>query len=76
MQAEYRQRREQLMSKIGTGIAIFAVRRWQLCITMLNMLSDRTVIFYLTGFNEPEAVAILMPDHQEHRFVLFVQQGT
>jgi len=29
--------------------------------------------FYLTGFNEPEAVAVLAPHHQEHQFVLFVQ---
>ncbi|MER3590227.1 MAG: Xaa-Pro aminopeptidase, partial [Mastigocladus sp. ERB_26_1] len=29
--------------------------------------------YYLTGFNEPQAVAILAPHHPEHRFVLFVQ---
>ncbi|NEO24533.1 aminopeptidase P N-terminal domain-containing protein, partial [Moorena sp. SIO4A5] len=29
--------------------------------------------FYLTGFNEPEAVVVLAPHHEEHRFVLFVQ---
>jgi Xaa-Pro aminopeptidase len=29
--------------------------------------------YYLTGFNEPEAVAVLAPHHEEHRFVLFVQ---
>lgn len=29
--------------------------------------------FYLTGFNEPNAVAVLAPHHEEHRFVLFVQ---
>lgn len=29
--------------------------------------------FYLTGFNEPNAVAVLSPTHKEHQFVLFVQ---
>jgi Xaa-Pro aminopeptidase len=29
--------------------------------------------FYLTGFNEPDAVAILAPHHPEHQFILFVQ---
>jgi Xaa-Pro aminopeptidase len=29
--------------------------------------------YYLTGFEEPEAVAIIAPDHPKHRFVLFVR---
>ena len=29
--------------------------------------------FYLTGFNEPDAVAVLAPHHEEHQYVLFVQ---
>jgi Xaa-Pro aminopeptidase len=29
--------------------------------------------FYLTGFNEPEAVAVLAPNHPEHQFILFVR---
>lgn len=29
--------------------------------------------YYLTGFNEPDAVAVLTPDHEEHEFVLFVR---
>ena len=32
-----------------------------------------TDFYYLTGFEEPNAVAVLTPDHAEHRFVLFVQ---
>lgn len=32
-----------------------------------------TDFYYLTGFEEPNAVAVLAPDHPEHRFVLFVQ---
>jgi len=74
MQAEYRQRREQLMSKIGAGSAVF---RSAPMAVMHNDVQyafrQDSDFFYLTGFNEPEAVAVLTPDHQEHRFVLFVQ---
>ena len=73
-QAEYRQRREQLMSKIGQGTAIF---RSASTAVMHNdveyIFRQDSDFFYLTGFNEPEAVAVLAPHHEEHRFVLFVQ---
>ncbi|MEH2160874.1 MAG: aminopeptidase P N-terminal domain-containing protein [Nostoc sp.] len=74
MQAEYRQRREQLMAKIGDGTAIF---RSAPMAVMHNDVEyayrQESDFFYLTGFNEPEAVAVLAPHHSEHRFVLFVQ---
>lgn len=74
MQAEYRQRREQLMEKIGQGTAIFhsaplAVMHNDVEYTFRQDSS----FFYLTGFNEPDAVIVLAPHHKEHRFVLFVQ---
>ncbi|MBD1920892.1 aminopeptidase P N-terminal domain-containing protein [Microcoleus sp. FACHB-831] len=82
MQAEYREslrdsyvsRREQLMAKIGRGTAIFRSA------PMAVMHNDVEYVFrqdsdfyYLTGFNEPEAVAVLAPHHDKHRFILFVQ---
>ncbi|WP_275974064.1 aminopeptidase P N-terminal domain-containing protein [Argonema galeatum] len=74
MQAEYRQRREQLMAKIGKGTAIF---RSATTAVMHNDVEynfrQDSDFFYLTGFNEPEAVVVLAPHHAEHRFVLFVQ---
>ncbi|QLE56771.1 aminopeptidase P N-terminal domain-containing protein [Nostoc sp. TCL26-01] len=74
MQAEYRQRREQLMAKIGNGTAIF---RSAPMAVMHNDVEyayrQDSDFFYLTGFNEPQAVAVLAPHHQEHKFVLFVQ---
>lgn len=74
MQAEYRQRREQLMSKIGHGTAIF---RSAPVAVMHNDVEynyrQDSDFYYLTGFNEAEAVAVLAPHHPEHRFVLFVQ---
>jgi Xaa-Pro aminopeptidase len=29
--------------------------------------------YYLTGFNEPEAIAVIAPDHPEHKYTLFVR---
>ncbi|MEG4802349.1 aminopeptidase P N-terminal domain-containing protein [Microcoleus sp. ARI1-B5] len=72
--SEYRQRREQLMAKIGTGTAIF---RSAPAAVMHNDVEyayrQDSDFFYLTGFNEAEAVAVLAPHHEEHKFVLFVQ---
>ncbi len=74
MQAEYRDRRQQLMAKIGNGTAIF---RSAPMAVMHNDVEytyrQDSDFFYLTGFNEPEAVAVLAPHHEEHRFILFVQ---
>lgn len=72
--SEYRQRREQLMAKIGSGTAIF---RSAPAAVMHNDVEyayrQDSDFFYLTGFNEAEAVAVLAPHHEEHKFVLFVQ---
>ncbi|MBV6624405.1 MAG: aminopeptidase P N-terminal domain-containing protein [Rivularia sp. (in: Bacteria)] len=74
MQAEYRQRRDALMSKIGNGTAIF---RSAPMAVMHNDVEyayrQDSDFFYLTGLNEAEAVAVLAPHHEEHKFILFVQ---
>ncbi|MEG3892608.1 aminopeptidase P N-terminal domain-containing protein [Microcoleus sp. Z1_A1] len=71
---EYQQRREQLMAKIGSGTAIF---RSAPAAVMHNDVEyayrQDSDFFYLTGFNEAAAVAVLAPHHEEHKFVLFVQ---
>lgn len=71
---EYKQRREQLMAKIGGGTAIF---RSAPTAVMHNDVEysfrQDSDFFYLTGFNEPNAVAVFAPHHQEHQFILFVQ---
>ena len=72
--SEYRQRREQLMAKIGSGTAIF---RSAPAAVMHNDVEyayrQDSDFFYLTGFNEASAVAVLAPHHEEHKFILFVQ---
>ncbi|MBR8830384.1 MAG: Xaa-Pro aminopeptidase [Chroococcopsis gigantea SAG 12.99] len=73
-QSEYRQRRELIMEKIGNGTAIFVSA------PMAVMHNDveytyrqESDFYYLTGFNEPSAVAVLAPHHSEHKYILFVQ---
>ena len=73
-QQEYRQRQQELMSKIGGGTAIF---RSAPMATMHNDVEytyrQESSFYYLTGFNEPEAVAVFAPHHEEHQYILFVQ---
>jgi len=69
-----RQRRESFMRQIPGGIAIFpaaptAIRNSD----VEHEYRQDTDFYYLTGFEEPNAVAVLTPDHPEHKFVLFVQ---
>jgi Xaa-Pro aminopeptidase len=70
----YALRRQQLMEKIGNGVAIFrsappAVNHYDV---EYNYRQDSD-FYYLTGLAEPDAVAVLIPSHEEHRFVLFVR---
>jgi Xaa-Pro aminopeptidase len=73
MQTEYQQRRDRLMAKIGNGTAIFGSA------PMAVMHNDveytyrqESDFYYLTGFNEAEAIAVFAPHHEEHKFILFV----
>jgi len=69
-----RARRERFMDAIGTGVAVFpaAPARVRSNDTEYRYRPESD-LFYLTGFAEPEAVAVLAPEHPEHKFVLFVR---
>jgi Xaa-Pro aminopeptidase len=74
MQTEYRQRRAQLMAKIGQGTAIFGSAPQAVMHNDVEYTyRQESDFYYLTGFNEAAAVAILAPHHEEHKFILFVQ---
>jgi len=74
MQSEYRQRRQQLMEKIAHGAAIFYSAPTSVMHNDVEYVYRQdSDFFYLTGFNEPQAVAVIAPSHPEHHFVLFVQ---
>ena len=70
---EYAKRRKQLMQKIGpNGIVILTsaktVRRNGDADFHFRQQSD---FYYLTGFEEPDAVAVLLPKRKEGEFILF-----
>jgi Xaa-Pro aminopeptidase len=67
------ERRERFMKQMREGIAILPTHP----VRIRSNDSDypyrpESTFWYLTGFREPDAVALLCPDHPEHRFVLFV----
>jgi Xaa-Pro aminopeptidase len=69
-----KRRRDEFMRRIAGGVAIFpsaptAVRNSD----VEHEYRQDSDFYCLTGFEEPNAVAVLAPDHSEHRFVLFVQ---
>lgn len=70
----FRRRREAVLSKIEDGVAIVpgspVARRNGDVEFHYRPDSD---LFYLTGFTEPGAVAVLSRVHAEHRYVLFVR---
>jgi len=72
--SDFAQRREQLMARIGKGTAVFHSAPLAVMHNDVeyNFRQDSD-FFYLTGFDETQAVAVLAPHHGEHRFVLFVQ---
>lgn len=73
---EYAKRRQQVLAQIGTGsIAIIHSS------TLKTRNHDAEYVFrqdsdfyYLTGFNEPEAVAVLIPHRAEGEYVLFCRE--
>lgn len=74
MQSEYRQRRQAVLEAIGQGTAIFCSAPTAVMHNDVEYLYRQdSNFFYLTGFNEPNAVAVLAPSHEKHKFVLFVQ---
>lgn len=74
MSSLYQQRRQQVMSQIGGATAVFASAPMALMHNDVeHPFRQDSDFYYLTGFNEPGAIAVLCPHHEEHRFVLFVR---
>jgi len=70
----FSERRERFMQRMGGGVAVFfaAPERVRSNDTQHPFRQD-SYFHYLTGFGEPEAAAVLLPGHPEHRFLLFVR---
>ncbi|MCI0486490.1 MAG: aminopeptidase P N-terminal domain-containing protein [Blastocatellia bacterium] len=69
-----KQRREHFMQRIKGGAAVFPSAPEALRNSDVEHEYRQDSDFYcLTGFEEPNSLAVFVPDHPEHRFVLFVQ---
>ena len=70
----YENRRKAFMRKIAGGVAIFpsALQAMRTHSTEYRYRQDAN-FYYLTGFEEPEAVCVIAPDHPEHQYALFVR---
>ena len=72
---EYARRRQDLMRQIGDGIAVIpsapiSTRNGDV---HYRYRADSD-FFYLTGFNEPEAVAVLAPGRKGGEFLMFCRE--
>ncbi|NJM57544.1 MAG: M24 family metallopeptidase [Synechococcales cyanobacterium RU_4_20] len=74
MHTEYRQRRSQLLEKLGTSTAIFRSAPQAVMHNDVEYhFRQDSAFYYLTGCNEPDAVAVFAPHHETHPFVMFVR---
>lgn len=74
-QEEFKRRRKQLMKMVGKGgIAILpAAPQKQRNNDVLYHYRPDSDFYYLTGFSEPEAVAVLVPGRAQGQYVLFLR---
>ncbi len=74
MPSEYQQRREAFMAALGNGVAVLHSAPTAVMHNDVDYLYRQdSDFYYLTGFNEPGAVAVFAPQQKKNRFVLFVQ---
>jgi len=76
-QREFARRRRQLMRMIGKGsVAVLpaAQTRYRNRDVEYDFRQDSD-FYYLTGFNEPEAVAVLVPGRAEGEYLLFCRES-
>lgn len=69
----FKKRREHVLKQIGSsGIAILfsSKEQWRNKENYYTYRQDSD-FYYLTGFKEPEAIAVLVPNRQEGEFILF-----
>jgi Xaa-Pro aminopeptidase len=72
--SEYAERREALMQRLPGGVAVFASAPVAIRNNDVeHEYRQESDFYYLTGFDEPEAVLVIASQHPEHRVVLFVR---
>lgn len=70
----FEKRRQEFLQKLGNGVAILRnpdeIIRNNDAHYKYRTDSD---FYYLTGFSEPNSVAVFAPNHPEHKFIMFVR---
>ncbi len=70
----FEERRRQMAAAIGNGIAVIPAAGLQIRNDDVDhAFRQDSEFFFLTGFDEPDAVAIINPNHDEEQYVLFVR---
>ncbi len=70
----YQRRRQRFLKALGDGVAVLASAPPQVHHSDVEFpFRQDSDFYYLTGFDEPGAVAVFAPHHPEHQFVLFVR---
>ena len=74
--SEFNKRRKRLMRKMGKGsIAILPTASVkQRNSDVEHLFRPDSDFLYLTGFDEPETVAVLRPGHKDAEFILFCRE--
>jgi Xaa-Pro aminopeptidase len=71
----YTERREGLLGALRGDVAVVpGARQLQRNSDSDFAFRQNSDFFYLTGFDEPDAVLVLAPEHPEHRSVIFVRE--
>lgn len=70
----FKKRREIFLNKMSGGVAVFVNPDESVRSNDTNYkYRPNTDFYYLTGFTEPNSVAVFLPNHPEHKFILFVR---
>lgn len=73
-QTSFRERRDRFAAAIGDGIAVIPAAGLQTRNDDVDHpFRQNSDFFFLTGFDEPDAVAVINPGNEEERYVLFVR---
>ena len=75
-QSEFKKRRKQLMQRIGTGnIAIIGSATIRTRNRDVNYpFRQDSDFYYLTGFNEPDSLAVFIPGRKQGEYILFCRE--
>ena len=72
--APFQQRRRELAAALGNGLAVIPAAGLHVRNDDVDhAFRQDSNFFFLTGFEEPDAVAVINPNHGEDRYVLFVR---